>query len=82
MDLRAVLAAVLGVGLGLLLVAYPDAVVRAQTAGRLPEDRRGEYGAESGASDRVRTFVRAVGVVLVLLGVYFAVSATSVVGLP
>ena len=76
MDVRTLLAAGLGVALGLLLVAYPDAVVSAQTAGRLPRDRGGEYGTDAAASGRVRTLVRGLGVVVTLLGVYFALQAT------
>ena len=72
MDLRTLLAAVLGLGLGLLFVAYPDAVVRAQTAGRLPDDRRGEYGDESSASTRTRRLVQGIGVLIDLAGLWFA----------
>ena len=78
-DVRALLSAVLGVGLGLLLVAYPDAVVRAQTAGRLPDDRSGEYGSESGVPTRWRRLVQVVGVALVLAGLYFGGSVAGVV---
>jgi hypothetical protein len=70
-DLRTLLAAVLGVGLGLLLVAAPASVIRVQTAGRLPSDRGGEYGDDTGVPERTRRFVRAVGVVLVGAGLYF-----------
>ena len=72
MDARTVLAAVLGVGLGFVLIAYPEAVVRAQTAGRLPRDRGGEYGEDAGVSSRTRWIVQALGVLSVLLGFYFA----------
>lgn len=72
MDLRTALAAVLGVGLGALLLAYPDAVVRAHTAGRLPHDRRGEFGADAPAPDRWRLLVRGLGAVSVIAGLYFA----------
>jgi hypothetical protein len=79
MDLRTLLAAVLGVGLGLFLVAYPGAVVRAQTAGRVPRDRRGEYGSDAASEGRWRRVVRAVGLVVTLVGVYFALAAASLV---
>ncbi|MFB6173863.1 MAG: hypothetical protein ABEI39_04395 [Halobacteriales archaeon] len=69
-DLRTLLAAVLGVGLGAVLVAYPDVVIRAQTAGRLPHDRGGEYG-DSAAPGRWRLVVRALGVAAILAGAYF-----------
>ncbi|MFB6156116.1 MAG: hypothetical protein ABEJ22_09490 [Haloferacaceae archaeon] len=72
MDLRTALAAVLGVGFGLALLAYPEAVVSAQTAGRLPRDRGGEYGAGTEPSGRVRRLVQAVGLVALLAGLYFA----------
>jgi hypothetical protein len=78
MDARTLLSAVLGVGLGLLLVAYPDAVVRAQTAGRLPDDRHGEYGEEA-VSTQWRRLVQAVGLVVVAAGLYFAGRVAGVV---
>ena len=76
-DLRTLLAAVLGVGLGALLVAYPEAVIRAQTAGRLPHDQGGEYGGSS-VPDRWRRLVRLLGVVVLVVGVYFG--ATVLLG--
>jgi hypothetical protein len=78
MDVRTLLAAVLGVGLGLVLVAYPDAVVRAQTVGRLPDDRGGEYGVEA-APTRWRRLVRLAGVLVVAAGLYFAGRVVGVV---
>jgi hypothetical protein len=71
MDLRTTLAALLGVGIGLVLLAYPDAVIRAQTAGRIPHDRGGEYGAETASPARWRRLVRLLGVVTLLFGLYF-----------
>jgi hypothetical protein len=72
MALRETLAAVLGVGLGLFLVAFPDAVIRLQMVGRVPGNHHGEYG-EDGAYPRSwRLLVRAIGVVVVLAGLYFA----------
>jgi hypothetical protein len=74
-DLRTLLAAVLGVGLGALLLAYPEAVIRIQTAGRLPHDRGGEYGSASSAPDRWRRLVQLLGVVVLVTGVYFGATA-------
>lgn len=75
MDLRTLIAGVLGVGLGLLFVAYPEVVVRAHAAGRRPTGRGGEYGDESPAPDRWRRLVQVVGVAAIGLGVYFAATA-------
>lgn len=70
-DLRTLLAAVLGVGLGVVLLAYPDVVVRVHTAGRLPHDRTGEYGNDASTPGRWRRIVQLVGVASVALGLYF-----------
>lgn len=70
-DLRTLIAAVLGVGLGALVIAYPEVVIRAQTTGRVPHDRGGEYGSASSVPDRWRLLVRALGVVVLLVGLYF-----------
>ncbi|WP_049985178.1 hypothetical protein [Halobellus rufus] len=86
-DVRTLAAAVLGVALGILFVAAPETVIQVQTAGRLPQDRRGRYG-EDGMSDgqddeanagsgsgtpaRWRRLVQVVGVALILGGGYFA----------
>jgi hypothetical protein len=69
-DTTTALAAVLGVGLGLVMIAVPEVVVQAQTAGRLPSDRHGEYG-ESTPPERWTTLVRLLGVVVLLAGAYF-----------
>jgi hypothetical protein len=71
MDLRTLLAAVLGVGLGLFFVAYPQAVVRMHTAGRRPTGRSGEYGEDSAPEDRWRRLVQVVGVGAIVAGLYF-----------
>ena len=71
MDYRTLAAAVLGVGLGLVLVAAPEGVLRAQFAGRVPGDRHGEYGSDEGYSPRLVLLVRALGVVCVAAGLYF-----------
>jgi hypothetical protein len=49
-DVRTLAAAVLGIALGLLFVAAPETIVQVQSAGRLPQDRRGRYG-EDGVSE-------------------------------
>lgn len=71
MDFRTLLAALLGVGLGLVFVAYPEAVVQVHTAGRRPTGRGGEYGEDSPASERWRRLVQVVGVVAIGMGLYF-----------
>lgn len=76
-DHRTLLAGVLGVGLGLLLVAAPEAVVRAQMVGRVPGPRGGEYGEDGDPNRGVRLLVRAVGGLLVLAGLYFGYQALA-----
>ncbi len=73
MDFRTLLAAVLGVGLGLFFLAFPAAVVRIQTAGRRPSGRGGEYG-DDAVAGKWRRLVQAVGVALVAAGLYFGAS--------
>lgn len=70
-DTRTLLAAVLGVGLGLLFVVTPETVIRVQTAGRLPSDRGGEYGQAGQVAKRWRLLVRLIGVAVLALGLYF-----------
>lgn len=72
MDYRTLAAAVLGVGLGLVLVAYPEGVIRAQLVGRVPGDRHGEYGEDGERSDWLTTAVRVAGVACIAAGGYFA----------
>jgi len=79
-DLRTLLAIVLGAGLGLLLVARPDFVIRVQTAGRLPRDRGGEYGADAPGPDRWRSLVRLLGVACLLVAGYLAAGAVGLIG--
>ena len=76
-DLRMLLAAVLGIGLGLVLVAAPASVIRVQTAGRLPSDRGGAYGDDAGVATRTRQLVQALGFVLVGVGLYFGQAAVG-----
>lgn len=60
-DLRTQLALVLGVALGLVLLVFPDGVATSYRLGRVPHDRGGEYGAESGLPTRWRRVVQAIG---------------------
>jgi hypothetical protein len=80
-DPRTLLAAVLGVALGVLCLVYPEALIRAQTVGRLPHDAGGEYGRSEGgpggSSARIRWLVRLLGVVALAGGGYFALAALS-----
>ena len=69
-DLRTLLAAVLGLLVGVVCLVAPGAVVRVQTAGRRPTGRDGEYGTDA-VPDRWRRLVQAVGVGLVVAGAYF-----------
>jgi len=69
-PIRDLLAAVLGIGLGLLLVVYPEAVVRVQTVGRVPGDRTGEYGQDATVPDTWRLIVRVLGVVVLGTGLF------------
>ena len=74
-DLRTTLALVLGVGLGLVLLAFPEVVVRAHTVGRVPHDRSGEYGEDSSLPSLWRRAVQGIGIVLVLVAIYIWVSS-------
>jgi len=73
-GIREILAAVLGIGLGLVFVAAPNFVVAIHTLGRGPHDRHGEFG-DSSVDEKWLWLVRAIGVVLILGGAYFAYSA-------
>lgn len=70
-DVRTLLAAVLGVLIGVVCLVAPDAVVRVHTAGRRPHDRSGGYGTDAALPARWRWVVRAVGVGCVVAGCYF-----------
>ncbi|WP_227376344.1 hypothetical protein [Haladaptatus halobius] len=74
-GVRETLAAVLGIGIGILLVAYPEVFIRIQTVGRLPYDRGGEYGTTASLPTRWRRLVQLVGIGCLLFGVYLAVTA-------
>ena len=71
-DVRTLLAAVLGIGLGLVLIAAPEFVVQVHAVGRRPHDGRGEYGTDREVPGRWRRLVRVAGVALVVVGGYFA----------
>jgi hypothetical protein len=73
--LRTLLAAVLGIGIGILLLAYPETVIHIQTAGRIPSDRSGEYGTDAPVSDRWRRVAQLVGGASLGLGLYFGAIA-------
>ncbi|ELZ26636.1 hypothetical protein C475_08782 [Halosimplex carlsbadense 2-9-1] len=79
MDYRTLLAAVLGVGLGAVLIAAPEAILRAHTVGRVPGERGGEYGTDDEPGDGVRRLIRVVGGALVLAGLYFGAVAVGTV---
>ena len=78
-DARTLLAAGLGLLLGGFLLAYPEAALRVQLAGRVPTDRRGEYGDDTVGSDRLRLVVRALGVLVALVGGYIGLAGFGVV---
>ena len=69
-GLREVLAAALGIGFGALLVAFPEPVIRVQTAGTRPDRQPGPGG--GGVSRRWRILIRLLGVAFVVGGAFFA----------
>jgi len=75
---RELLAAALGVAVGLFFVAFPDAVVRINTTGRVPGDRRGDYGEDGEMPRTYRLLVRGVGAVAVLVGLYIGAGTFGV----
>jgi hypothetical protein len=75
-DARTLLAAALGILLGVVCLAAPDTVIRVQTAGRRPTGRDGEYGTDA-VSDRWRRLVQALGVGFVAAGCYFGYVALA-----
>lgn len=75
-EVRTLLAAVLGVLLGTLCLLAPEAVVRAQTVGRRPDGRGGEYGSDA-VPARWRRIVQALGGGCLLLGLYFGYTAVG-----
>lgn len=77
-DVRHLLAAVLGVGLGAVLLFFPEAVIRVHTVGRMPHDRTGEYGEEGSAPTLWRRGVQAAGVVSLVAGIYFGATTLAI----
>jgi hypothetical protein len=73
-DVRTLLAAVLGVLLGLLCLFAPGTVVRTHTVGRRPDGHGGEYG-DDAVPARWRRLVQALGGGCLLLGLYFGYAA-------
>lgn len=76
-GLTEALSAVLGIGFGAFMLAYPGIVLQVQTAGTRPDRRRGPTGdAPTGDAptegDRWELLVRVLGGVFVLGGLYFA----------
>jgi len=69
---RELLAAILGIGLGLFLIVEPEAVIRTHTAGRVPTDRTGQYGEEAPVPDHWVLIVRVAGGIALALGLFLA----------
>jgi hypothetical protein len=65
-DVRDLLAVVLGAVLGIVLLVAPRAAVRLSVAGG-PQNRRGEYGADGELAPKYVWLVRALG--LACLGI-------------
>lgn len=68
-DLRTQLALVLGIGLGLVLIAFPGGFRRMYTLGRMPHERTGEYGTDAELSTRWRRGIQALGLLLIGIAV-------------
>lgn len=73
-GLRELLAAVLGIALGVVFVVFPSFVVQVHTLGRGRRDRHGEWGSGE-VPPKWLWLVRAVGVLAVLAGAYFGYTA-------
>jgi hypothetical protein len=70
-GLRTALAAVLGVGFGALMLAFPELVIRVQSAGTRPDRHPGPGGTADVGSIWVN-LIRLLGAAFVLGGLYFA----------
>jgi hypothetical protein len=73
-GVRELVAIALGALLGLAAIAYPEALLRIQTAGTRP-DRRNDYGEGGTVSDRAVLVVRLLGVAV--LGVAAVIALQS-----
>lgn len=71
-GLREALAAVLGVGFGLFVLAYPNLLLRAWSMHR-PDRQPGPTGQTATDAGVLVWVIRAVGVFFVLGGLFFAV---------
>lgn len=70
-GIRDVLAAVLAIGLGLAIVAFPNAIYRLQFFAHGPTTgRHGEYGAERALERKRELLVRAIGLAPLVIGLY------------
>jgi hypothetical protein len=71
-GLTEALSAVLGVGVGLVMLAYPGVVLAVQTAGTRPDRQPGPTGDAPTEGDNWELLVRVLGGGFVLGGLYFA----------
>lgn len=71
-GLREALAAILGVGVGLFFIAYPEVVIRVQTAGTRPDRQPGPTGEAPSSGGMWTWLIRGMGILFVLGGAYFA----------
>lgn len=71
---RELLAATLGIALGLVFVAFPTFVFKVHTLGRGRHDPHGGWGSDDVETKWLRV-VQAVGVLAILFGAYFGYSA-------
>lgn len=70
-DIRDLLAILLGLSLGLVLLAAPRTAFRLSVAGG-PQHRRGEYGADGEVPDRYLWLIRALGLACLGIAGYIA----------
>ncbi|NHN48637.1 hypothetical protein G9464_13675 [Halostella sp. JP-L12] len=68
-GVREILAIVLSVGLGLILIGFPEAFLRMQMVGRGPRDP-GEYGRDYEPPATYTRVIRAFGAAAVVVGLY------------
>lgn len=73
-GIREILAIVLGALMGVVAIAYPEALLSIQTAGTRP-DRRNEYGQEGATTDRAKRFVQLLGVLALVVSAVIAYQA-------